>query len=136
MKNEICKIDMFYDFIDFRSTIIKPYYRIDIENNENTVIVSNDEQMFSNEKNFSNDQKKIIDHFSKFQNTKVNAAALSAINFDAIIFSAIDFGAVILRANAFNAITFDVFDRTKSKEIFQSSSIKRFRNRFRKQSII
>ena len=42
MKNEICKIDMFYDFIDFRNTIIKSYYRIDIENNENTAVVSND----------------------------------------------------------------------------------------------
>ena len=82
--------------------------------------------MFSNEKEFSNDQKKIIDHFSKFQNTKVNATAFSAIDFDAIIFSAIDLDAIIFRANAFNTITFDAFNRTKSKEIFQSSSIKRF----------
>ena len=55
MKNEICKIDIFYDFIDFRSTMIKSYYRIDIENNENTTVVSNNEQMLLNEKKFSND---------------------------------------------------------------------------------
>ena len=117
---------MFYDFIDFRNTMIKSYYRTDIENNENTVVASNDKQMFSDEKEFSNDQKKIIDHFSKFQNTKINATALSAIDFDAIIF----------RADASNAIAFDVFNRMKSKKFFQSLSIKRFRNRFRKQSII
>ena len=130
MKNEICKIDMFYDFIDFRNTMIKSYYRIDIKDNENTTVVLNNEQMFSYEKKFSNDQKKIIDHFSKFQSTKINATAFSAINFDAIIFSAIDFDAIIFRANAFNAIAFDVFDRTKSEEILQLSLIKRFRNRF------
>ena len=49
---------MFYDFIDFRNTMIKSYYRIDIENNKNTAVASNNEQMFSNEKEFSNDQKK------------------------------------------------------------------------------
>ena len=130
MKNKICKIDIFYIFIDFRSTMIKSYYRIDIEDNENTAVASNNEQMLSNKKEFPNDQKKIIDHFSKFQNTKVNATAFNAIDFDAIIFSAIDFDAIIFRADALNAITFDVFNRTKSKEIFQSSSIKRFQNRF------
>ena len=126
MKNEICKIDMFYDFIDFRSTMIKSYYRIDIEDNKNTATVSNDKQMFSDKKKFSNDLKKIIDHFSKFQNTKVNATAFSAADFGAIIFSAIDFGAIIFRANAFNAIALDAFNRTKSEKNFQSSSIKRF----------
>ena len=126
MKNEICKIDMLYDSIDFRNTMIKSYYQTDIKDNEDTAVVSNDEQIFSNEKKFSNEQKKIIDQFSKFQNTKVNAIALSAI----------DFAAIISNANAFNAITFNVFNRTKSKKNFQSSSIKRFRNRFRKQSII
>ena len=136
MKNEICKIDMLYNFIDFRNTIIKSYYRTNIKDNENTAVASNDEQMFSNEKKTSNDQKKIIDHFSKFQNTKVNATALNATDFGAIIFSAIDFGAIIFRANTFNAIAFDVFNRTKSEKILQSSSIKRFWNRFQKQSII
>ena len=41
IKNEICKIDMFYDFIDFRSTMIKSYYWTDIENNKNTAVASN-----------------------------------------------------------------------------------------------
>ena len=126
MKNEIFKIDIFYDFIDFRSTIIKSYYQTDIKNNKNTAVASNDEQMFSNKKKSSNDQKKIIDHFSKFQNTKINATGLSAADFGAIIFSAIDFDAIISRANALNAIAFDAFNRTKSEEIFQSSLIKRF----------
>ena len=146
MKNEICRIDMFYDFIDFRSTMIKSYYRTDIKDNEDTAVASNDEQIFSNEKEFSNDKKKIIDHFSKFQNTKINATAFSAIDFGAITltaidfgaatFSAIDFGAVTSRANTPNAVAFGAFNRTKSKKNFQSSSIKRLRGRFRKQSII
>ena len=127
---------MFYDFINFKNTIIKSYYRTDIENNKDTAVASNNKQMFLKEKEFSNNQKKIIDYFSKFQNTKVNAIAFNATDFDAIIFSAIDFDAIIFRANAFNAIAFDTFNRTKSEKIFQLSSIKRFRNRFQKQSII
>lgn len=58
MKNEICKIETFYDFIEFKNTIIKLYYRIDIENNENTIVVSNDKQMFLNKKESCNNQKK------------------------------------------------------------------------------
>ena len=117
---------MFYDFIEFRNTIIKLYYRIDIENNENTAVASNDEQIFSNEKKSSNDQKKIIDQSSKFQHTKISATAFNAIDFDAIIFD----------ASAFNATALGAFNRTESEKTFQSSSIKRFRGRFRKQSII
>ena len=113
MKNEICKIDMLYDFIEFRNTIIKSYYRINIEDNKNTAIASDDEQMFSNEKKSSNDQKKIINQFSKFQHTKVNATALSAIDFDAI-----DFGAIILSAVAFNAAAPNASNWTKSEETF------------------
>ena len=134
MENEICKIDMFYDFIEFRSTVVKSYYRVNIENNENngdTAVVSDDEQMLSDEKEFSNDQKKTIDQFSKFQDT-----GASAIDFDAIDFDAADFGAVILGADASNATAPNASNQTKSEEIFQSSSIKRPRGRFRKQSII
>ena len=100
MKNKICKIDMLYDFIKFRNTMIKSYYQINIKINENTIIALNDEQMFSNEKKSSNDEKKIIDQFSKFQNTKTNTITLNAIDFDAIIFD----------ANAFNATAFDIFN--------------------------
>ena len=100
MKNEICKIDIFYDFIKFRNTTIKLYYQTDIENNKNTAVVSDNEQMFSNEKKSSNDQKKIIDQSPKFQHTKISAIALNAINFGAIIFD----------ANTFNATALDVFN--------------------------
>ena len=140
MKNEICKIDMFYDFIEFKNTMIKSYYWTDIKNNENIAVVSNDEQMFLNEKEFPNDQKNIIDQSSKFQHTKISAIALNAIDFDAVIFdatapNAVDFDAVIFDANASNAIAPGAFNRTKSEKFFQSLSIKRVRDRFRKQSI-
>ena len=117
---------MFYEFIEFKNTIIKSYYRISIKINENTTIVSNDEQMLSDEKKSSNDQK-IIDQFSKLHDTKINAITSSAINFNTII----------LNAGAFNATAFNIFNQMKSKKIFQSSSsIKRGRDCFRKQSII
>ena len=119
MKNEICKIEMFYEFIEFKNTIIKSYYRISIEINENTIVVSNDEQMFSNENEFSNDEK-IIDQFSKLHDTKINAVTSNAITLSAIIFD----------TNAPNAAALSVFNRAKSKKIFQSSSIKRGRGCF------
>ena len=77
-----------YDFIEFRNTMIKPYYRADIEDNKNTAIASNDEQMLLNEKEFSNDQKKATDQPPKFQHTGVSAAALNAIDLGAVIFDA------------------------------------------------
>ena len=116
---------MLYDFIEFRNTMIKSYYRANIENNENTTVASDNEQMFSDENEFSNDEK-IIDQFSKLHDTKINAVTSSANMSDAIT----------LDGDAFNATAFDAFNRTKSKKTFQSSSIKRERNRFRKQSII
>ena len=57
-----------YSFTEFKNTMIKLYYRANaknIENNKNTNIVSNDEQMFSNENKFSND-KKTIEQSLKF----------------------------------------------------------------------
>ena len=115
MKNKTCKIEMLHDFIEFKNTMIKSYYRVsveNIENNKNTNIVLNDEQMFSNENKLSND-KKTIEQFLKFQNTKINA-----ITFNAIISSAIISNAIILDANAFNAIALDAPDRAKSKKKF------------------
>ena len=122
---------MLYDFIEFKSTMIKSYYRIsveNIENNKNTNIVSNDEQMHSNENKFSND-KKAIEQFLKFQNTKTNAVTLSAI-----IPSAIILGAITLSANALNAAALGASDLAESEKTPQSSSIKRGRGRSRKQS--
>ena len=109
---------MLYNSTKFRNTMIKSYYRISIEDTKNTNIVSNDEQMFSNENELLND-KKAIEQFLKFQNTKISAIISNAI---------------ISNANALNATTLDVFNRAKSEKTFQSSSIKRGRNRFRKQS--
>ena len=102
--------------------MIKSYYRASIKENKNTAIASDDEQMFSNEKKFSNNHKKIIDQFSEFQDTKISVTTL-----DTIIFG----------ANASNATAFNVFNRAKSEKNFQSSSsIKRDQNCFRKRSII
>ena len=101
MKNKICRIEIFYEFIEFKNTIIKSYYRISIEVNGNTTIVLNDEQMFSNENESLNNQKKIIDQFLKFLNTKA-----SAIIFNAITFS----------ADASNATASNVFNRAKSEK--------------------
>ena len=115
---------MFYDFIEFRNTMIKLYYRINIKNNKNMIIASNDEQMFSNENEFSNDEK-IIDQSSKLHDTEINAVTPNAITLSAIIFD----------TNAFNA-TARTLNQAKSKKISQSSSIKRDRDRSRKQSII
>ena len=114
MKNEICKIKMLYDFIEFRNTMIKSYYWAsaeNIENNENTNIVSNDEQIFSNENEFSNDIK-IIEQFLKFQNTKISAITLSAAISNAIISDA-----VISNANAFNATAFDALIERNQKKL-------------------
>ena len=113
MKNEICKIEMFYDFIEFKNTMIKSYYQISIENNENTNIVSNDEQMFSNENELSND-KKVIEQFLKFQNTKI-----SAIISNAVISNAIISNAIISNANAFNATAAVAFNQAKSEKTSQ-----------------
>ena len=127
MKNEICRIEMPYKFIEFRNTVIKSYYRISIRVNENTTVASNDEQMLSNEKEFSNDQKKIIDQSSELHDTETNAATSSAIILSATIFS----------ADALNATAPNAFNRAKSEKTSQlSSSIKRGRGRSRKQSII
>ena len=120
MKNEICKIEMFYEFIEFKNTIIKSYYQISIEINENTTVVSNDEQMFSDENEFSNDEK-IIDQSLELHDTKTNAITLNAIIFD---------------MDALNATALSAFNRAKSEKTLQSSSIKRDRDHFRKQSII
>ena len=60
---------MLYDFIEFKSTMLKSYYRIRTEDNENTNIVSNDEQMLSNENELPND-KKATEQFLEFQNTE------------------------------------------------------------------
>ena len=118
---------MLYDFIEFRNTMIKLYYRINIKNNKNTTVASNDKQMLSNKKKSSNDKKKVIDQLLKFQNTKISATALNANTLSAIIFG----------ANAFNAAALSAFNRTKSEKTFQSSSlIKRGRDCFQKQSII
>ena len=110
---------MFYDFIKFRNTMIKLYYRTSIKDNKNTTVVSDDEQMFSNENEFSNDEK-IIDQFSKLHDTEINAATPNAITSSAVIFD----------ANASNAAALSAFNRAKSKKIFQSLSIKRGRDRF------
>ena len=88
---------MFYDFIEFRNTVIKLYYQISIEINENTTVASNDEQMFSDEEEFSNNQK-IIDQSSKLHDTGINAATLNTINFNTIISSADAFNATALSA--------------------------------------
>ena len=49
---------MFYDFIKFRNIVIKLYYQTSIKDNENTTVVSNDEQMFLDEKNLRTIKKK------------------------------------------------------------------------------
>ena len=87
--------------------MIKSYYRINIENNKNTNIVSNDKQMFSNENKPSND-KKAIEQFLKFQNMRISEIISSAI-----ISSAIISDAIISNANASNAITPDAFNWAK-----------------------
>ena len=56
---------MFYNPTKFKNTMIKSYYRANIENNKNTNIVSNDKEMFSNE-NKSSNNKKTIEQFLKF----------------------------------------------------------------------
>ena len=117
---------MFYDFIKFRNTVMKSYYRINIENNENTAVVSNDEQMLSNENESPNDEK------TTDQSLKLHDTELSAV-----IPSAITSGAIIPGVNALNAAALNALNRAKSEETPQSSSsIKRGRSRFRKQSII
>ena len=126
MENEICKIDMLYDLIEFRSTTVKPYYRISIRVNKDTTVASNDKQIFSNEEKSPNDQKKATDQSPKLHDTGINAVTPSAIIPNAVIFS----------ADASNAAAPDVFSRAESEEISQSSPIKRGRGRFRKQSII
>ena len=70
MKNEICKIEMLYDFFEFKNTIIKLYYRVNIEDNKNTNIVSNNKQMLSDEKKSSNDKKKPSISFWNFKTQK------------------------------------------------------------------
>ena len=117
---------MLYDFIEFRNTMIKLYYRTDIENNENTAVVSNDEQMLSDEKKSSNDQKKTTDQPSELHDTEINAVALSTNTLNAATPS----------ANAPNATAPDALSRAKSEKTLQSSSIKRGRDRSQKQSII
>ena len=115
---------MLYDLIKFRNTMIKSYYRVsvkDIENNENTNIVSNNEQMLSDENEFSND-KKVIEQFLKYQNTRVSAVTPSAAISGAIISNAI-----ISSADAPNAAALDASDRAELEKISQSSSIKRGR---------
>ena len=57
MKNETCKIEMPYDPTEFRSTVVKPYYRASTEDNEDTDIVSDDEQMLSDENEPPNDKR-------------------------------------------------------------------------------
>ena len=100
MKNKICRIKMFYELIEFKNTIIKSYYRISIEVNENTTVVSNDEQMLSAEKEPSNDHEKIIDQFLKSQNTRASEIILNAITPNAITPSAIIFDADASNATA------------------------------------
>ena len=113
---------MFYEFIEFRSTVVKPYYRISIGVNGDTAVASNDEQMFSDEEESPNDQKKVIDQSSELHDTKINAATPSAIT---------------LSADALNAAASSAPNRAESEETSQSSSsIKRGRGRLRKQSII
>ena len=97
MKNEICRIEMLYELIEFKNTIIKSYYQISTEVNKNTIVVSNDEQMLSDENESSNDEK-IIDQSSKLHDTGINAVTPNAITLSAII----------LDANAFNAAALSV----------------------------
>ena len=98
---------MFYEFIEFKNTIIKSYYRINIEINKNTTVASNDEQMFSDEKKSPNDQK-IINQSSKLHDTEINAITFNAVNLNTTISS----------ADALNAAVFSAFNRAESKEIF------------------
>ena len=98
---------MLYDFIEFKNTMIKSYYQTNIKNNKNTTVASDDKQMFSNENEFSNDEK-IIDQFSKLHDTKINAITSNAITFSAIIFD----------ANASNAAALSAFNQTKSEKKF------------------
>ena len=116
---------MFYEFIEFKSTIIKSYYRINIEVNKNTTVISNDEQMFS-DKNESPNDKKIIDQSPELHDTKINAVTPSAVTLSAVTFD----------MNASNAAALSAFNRAKSEKISQLSLIKRGRGCFRKQSII
>ena len=125
MKNEICRIEMFYELIEFKNTIIKSYYQINIEVNKNTTVASNDEQMFSNENESSNDEK-ITDQFPKLHDTKINATTSSVITLSAIIFN----------TSASNAAALSAPNQTKSEKTLQLSWIKRRRNCSQKQSII
>ena len=113
---------MLYEFIEFRSTIIKSYYRIGTGVNENTIVVSDDEQVFSYEEEPSNDHEKIIDQSPESQDTGASAVTPNAAN---------------LSAGALNAAASGASNRAESEETSQSSSsIKRGRGRSRKQSII
>ena len=129
MENEICKIEMPYDFMEFTRTIVKPYYRASIGDNENTGIVSDNKQVLSDEEESSNDKKKTTDQPLEFQNMGV-----SAITPSAAIPGAITPGAVTSGAAAPNAAALGVPDRAESEETPQPPSIKRGRGRPRKQS--
>ena len=117
----------------FRNTMIKSYYRISIEKNEDTTVASNDEQMFSDEKKSPNDQKKIIDEPLKLHDTRLSAVISDAVISSVITSNAIISNAVISDASAPSATA---SSQTESKKTSQSSSIKRGQSRSRKQSII
>ena len=112
---------MFYELIEFRSTVVKPYYRISIGVNKDTAVVSDDEQMLSDEKKPPNNHEKIIDQPLKSQDTGASAVIPNA---------------AISSAGASNAAALGALSRAESEETSQSSSIKRGRGRPRKQPII
>ena len=125
MKNKTCRIEISYELTEFRNTMVKPYYRASTEVNGDTAVVSDDEQVFSDENESPNDEK------ATDQSPKLHDTGLSAVTPGAVTPSAVTPGAVAPNAAAPNAL-----NRAKSEETSQPSPIKRGRGRPRKQPII
>ena len=115
-----------YGPTEFRSTVVKPYYRISTGVNGDTAVASNDEQMLSDEEESPNDQEKATDQSPELHDTGTNAATPSAVTPNATIPS----------AGAPNAAAPGALSRAESEETPQPPPIKRGRGRPRKQPII
>ena len=68
MKNETCKIAMSYGIIDFKSTVVKPFFRDESENVKN---VKNENTNHVNKK-ISENSKKPFEKISQFQNDEIS----------------------------------------------------------------